>query len=732
MTNVHEAKNALEQKPMMAVTAERFIILDKIKSQYKQLPQPLRFAKFMQLLLSQVSVPLKDCDVIAGRTVDRLLTEAEEKRFLQFIAHPDYPKKGALLTSGHCSYDWDMLVNEGLDGLKTRANARLKNECNPQKQIFLQGLLGVYNAISDYILRYAAAAKAQNNTELYNALIKAATKPDDFYSALQLLWIVTLINCAYISENPTLTVGRLDMILLPFYKNDIARGTLTRERACEIITDYYCKHNLIMGRGEHQVGDAANSTTFSRILNFDAPQYLLLAGTDDNGNDAVNELTELFSECIQPSFKNPVIVVRYYKNMNIKHPHLWSVLSQKALSSSSLMFYNDDNMLKTYRRLGFDDKQARRYIHFGCNWPSVGTNAAWIQGGPSSNKFGVPETYAKRQILKKMPMRTMTDHGWPQVLMEVLYRLADKKDLTIDDVYNAFFARMSDFLDEKLELFETEIMLRSLAPSAVASFTDCFLRGSIEKAECFSASSDYFFALQSFYMFGTTADSITAVDKLVIREGRLTLRQLLDAVERDFEGDPEILAMCKNADKYGSGSELSDYHVSRLARTASDLVIEKSRPYLKKCGLFMTPCIQSDTWHFKMGLDYGATPDGRRAGQPFTQNIRPANGSATNGLTAMLSSVSKLPDDGLLSGALNLDVNPNEFTDELFGALLGTYLNMGGLHAQVSATNAALLKDAQLRPEAHRDIRVRVTGYSGVFVDIPEKLQNDIIKRFEK
>ena len=145
--------------------------------------------------------------------------------------------------------------------------------------------------------------------------------------------------------------------------------------------------------------------------------------------------------------------------------------------------------------------------------------------------------------------------------------------------------------------------------------------------------------------------------------------------------------------------------------------------------------MQSDTWHLKLGEDFGATPDGRRAHTPFSQNIRPSNGAAVNGLTAMLNDVLNLPRDGLVSGALNLDVDARQVSGEAglsrFSALLASYLSRGGLHAQVSAARVEDLIDAQKNPEAHRDLRVRVTGYSGVFVDICRRLQDDVIHRFE-
>lgn len=236
-------------------------------------------------------------------------------------------------------------------------------------------------------------------------------------------------------------------------------------------------------------------------------------------------------------------------------------------------------------------------------------------------------------------------------------------------------------------------------------------------------------------MFGTVADCFIAVDQLVMREKKLMLKELLKAVDADFVGFENTLALCIGADKYGMDTPLSNVHAARLSKTASDLVIEKSRPYFEKQRLFLVPCMQSDTWHLKCGEQFGATPDGRRAHTPFSQNIRPSNGVCVNGVTAMLNSVCRLPRDGLLSGALNLDIDAKLLEGDdgiaILSSLLGVYFNQGGLHAQITCVGIDDLIDAQKNPHLHRDLRVRVTGYSGVFVDICKRLQDDMINRLK-
>ena len=723
--NVREAITALTEKPMLATSVERLLILNEIKSEGKGLPRPLRFSSMLAKLLSRVSVPLEPYDLIAGRCVDRLLTDEEEQIFREFRVHPDNPRQTRILPScGHCSYDWENLISRGLPGLREAALASLAEKTDEDERIFLHGVLEIYDAIRDFMLRYADAADEKGMTRVAKNLRKAATeRPDDFYSGLQLLWTVAFNNCAYITLNPTLTLGRMDQLLYPLYAADLAAGRLTREEAGALITDYYCKHNLIMGRGEHQVGDAKNSTTFDRICNFDAPQYLLLGGTL-RGEDAVNDLTYLLVERIVPAFKNPVMVVRYYPGMDQKHPRLWEMLVGHSLASASLMYYNDDNVKRTFRRIGLPEEAIEDYVHFGCNWPGLGTMGSWMSIGPSAVHYECLCSEEEKKAIRAPYMRYRHKGGWPMVLMEVMRELADRPGLTVEDLYEGFFAKWSDYVERKLQQLELELTVRRRRPAAVLTYNDCFSAHSVRTAGCHSAGAKYHYEFQSFYMFGSTVDCMIVADQLVFLQKKLTLRQLLDAADANFEGYPEVLALCRSVEKYGSDTPHSNSHARRMAEGAMGIVIEKSRPYLEKYGLFLEPCLQSDTWHLKAGLLAGATVDGRLAGT-----------SCINGTTAMLNAMLHLPHDGVLSGALNLDVDPKQFAGEeghrLFGTVLATYFNNGGLHAQVSAVGVGELIDAQENPDRHRDLRVRVTGYSGIFVDICKELQDDIIERFK-
>lgn len=740
MTNVEEAMVALTQKPLKSTSFQRIKLLGDIKNECAGLSQPLAFSKAMRYLLENVDTPVCDNDVIVGRYVDKVLTQEEEEYFQAFVADRENLYHTTIFETGHCTLDWEDLIKSGLPGLKARAEKSLeKHKRDKDKKIFLEGAIGFYDAVISFVKRYAVAAEKAGKSEIAAALEAIATRaPQSFFEGVQLWWMVAFIDCAYVTANPTLSLGRPDVFLYSLYKKDKARG-ITDERMEEIITDYYCKHNLIMGRGEHQLGDASNTTGWDRILNFDAPQYMHLAGTDKDGLPAVNELTLLFASCIRPGLKNPVTVVRYYEGMADEHPKLWRVLMQKAMESCSLMFYNDNDVISAFRKVGVPLADAREYEHFGCNWAGLGKNSCWMLSAPRSPQFSPDASPEEKEQLKVGYHRTRRLNGWTQDFMEVARELNEKSTppQSIDEFYSAFNERVKEFVLFKLENMEKELLVRNRHPSAILTVGDCFRVPPIEKATANNASAaKWHFQIQTLICFASLVDLFITVDRLVFRDKKYTLSQLFEAVDANFDGYPQILAACRKVKKFGSDDELSNYHAARVLGDYLDIVQKASVPYAEKYGIVLMPSIQSDTHNVRMGAASGATFDGRLAGEAFSQNSRPSFGSCVNGITGMLSSLMKLPMRGLASGSLNLDIQPKDFHGEegaaLLGSMIKTYLDGGGLHVQVSCQNVEDFIDAQIHPEKHRDLMVRVTGYSGIFVDFSKQVQDYVIERMKQ
>jgi formate C-acetyltransferase len=191
---------------------------------------------------------------------------------------------------------------------------------------------------------------------------------------------------------------------------------------------------------------------------------------------------------------------------------------------------------------------------------------------------------------------------------------------------------------------------------------------------------------------------------------------------------------CLAAPKYGQDEDRADRHAVRVLEIALG-EIERACSLPSEERIVALRCLETDMGHIRLGRALGATPDGRLATQPISENTSPSPGACVNGLTAMFRSVAKLPLDRIHSGALNVRLQPCHFAGEeglsRLAQLLRAYFDMGGLQVQLSFADVDELRDAQRHPECHRDLMVRITGYSAAFVDMTPAAQEEIIRREE-
>ncbi|MBT7302158.1 MAG: formate C-acetyltransferase/glycerol dehydratase family glycyl radical enzyme, partial [Victivallales bacterium] len=206
------------------------------------------------------------------------------------------------------------------------------------------------------------------------------------------------------------------------------------------------------------------------------------------------------------------------------------------------------------------------------------------------------------------------------------------------------------------------------------------------------------------------------------------------ALAEDFVTHASLRAACRNAPKFGSGDERADRHATRLMKTMH-ASLDEIAALLAPVNGKLFRCVETDMQHLRMGRQLGATPDGRRAEAPVSENSSPSVGASTAGITAMFHSLAKLPFDQCHSGALNVRLQPAVFQGdagvERLAALVQTYFQEGGLQVQVSMVDVDTLRAAQAKPTEYRDLMVRITGYSAAFVDMSEGAQNEIIRREE-
>lgn len=725
---VDEAIWNLTEKPVPSTTFERIRLFHEADMKFTELPQPLKYGNALNYVLGNCQVPVKKTDLILGRVPEKVLTDEEEEFFNSVRENAARP--GWVTDSGHRSWWWWDLVKYGLPGLRQRAAESLERHrakgSEERKLHFLEGAILVYDALLLYTKRYADAARAMGLDEAADVCEEMLKhEPRTFREGLQTYWMVQVVYCGYLAANPTLTYGRMDLALEKLYNDDIAAGRLTADDARLLVLDYYCKNNIINGRGEHQLSgwDPTKSTGWDRNLCYDAPQYLLIGGRRPDGTYLDGEITKIFAEMIVPRFKNPVIEVRYAPEMQTKCPEFWRIVCDKMRQSSSMMVYSEADNISSYLRSGADPEDAFAFEHFGCNHPTLpGQDNLYNYGG-------ITVVIPYMDGLKKW-----VEEGFEPTSTEDLYKLGD-------DIIRA---HATNVITELKDCF-----LRNMQhPSTHLEMTDCFYPYSIETGTSFwGYGAKYHCSMISYCSYASLIDVVTAIDELVIKQKKMSFAHLMEAVEADYEGYPVELALCKKQPKLGSDDPIANGHAHEMLLRFTDIVNGLADEILPKIGEYEVPndlpviprplirhSMESDNGHL-VGQKMGATPDGRRKGIPLAQNCAPAVGSSCNGLTARLCSIASIPFERITAGAQNISIQPKAFAGEegldKLASIIGGYFDMGGLQVQLTAVDVNLLRDAQINPDAHRDLTVRITGYSAVFVDMVKRAQDDIIRREE-
>jgi formate C-acetyltransferase len=715
---VEEALDSLRYKDVRSTTLERLRLTWEADQRVQGLPQPLQLGEGLSYLLEHIETPVAAHDLLVGRITETVPNAKEEIAFQDILrgwnggARPPWMRDG-----GHECFAWDRLLRHGLAEMEDYAGERASVHRGARAD-WLRGAALVYRALRVYARRYARAAELAG-LEAAAARCGAIAEhpPATFAEALQLIWLVGHVYCTMVASNATLTFGRLDELLLPHYRRDMRRGTLTRDEAAALIADFYSKHNLILGRGEHQLGfDSPKSTGWQRNLCYDAPQYVVLGGRRADGAESANELTELFLEGIVPRFENPVVVLRYTGDLP---GSVWQVAVNKMRQNASMMVYNDADVIPALERSGIAPCDAVTYTMHGCNWPDVPGVARTLRGNL---------------------------HWLPRVLLEALMGTGDGPAPDLPDmaaVYGRLSVAFRDGLETECEKFREFRALRATQAPSLLRVDDCFQEGAIERACSWEAgAARYATLIVSLSGLATTVDALTALDDLVFTARQTSLDALRAALRADFGGAPDHTAegeallrqACLAAPKFGRDDDRADRHAVRLLNVVQD-EIERARRRGAPDEVLIWPCLETDMNHIPAGRTLGATPDGRHAGEAVSENTSPTPGVCTRGLTAMPRSLAKLPLTGFCSAALNIRVSPGLVAGEdglvRLASLLRTYLDMGGLQVQLSCADVDTLREAQRYPDAYRDLMVRITGYSAAFVDMEEYAQNEIIRREE-
>jgi formate C-acetyltransferase len=537
-----------------------------------------------------------------------------------------------------------------------------------------------------------------------------AQAPRTFREALQAYWFVHLGVVTELNTWDSFCPGRLDQHLWPFYQRDLAEGRLSRDEARELLQCFWVKFNNQPAPPKVGV-TAAESGTYTDFCNIN------VGGLAADGSDGVTELSDLLLDVIdEMRLLQPSSNVQLSRRNPDRFMRKAAEVIRKGWGQPSV--FNADLVVEELLRQGKSIEDARAGGTSGC----VETGA-----------FG-KEAYILTGYFNLVKVLEVTLNGGVDPLTRRRIG-ADTGDAsgfsTFDEVYVAFERQLAHFLDIKIRanrVIERIYATWMPAPFLSLLIDDCIANGADYNAGGARYNTTYIMPVG----IGTVTDCLSAIEQHVFASGALPMPDLLGALSRDFDGEEPLRQRLWNkTPRYGNDDPAADALLRRVFETMHALV--DGRPNTRG-GVHHLNYL-STTCHVYFGSKVGATPDGRHARSPVSDGISPVQGSDRHGPTAVLRSAARIDHARCGGTLLNLKFTPEVVEgerglDHLVHLVRG-YFALDGHHVQFNVVTADTLRDAQAHPESHRDLIVRVAGYSDYFCDLTKPLQDEIIARTE-
>lgn len=638
----------------------------------------------------------------------------------------------------HLAVNYERLLKEGLRGYekKTRecqAALDLTDPDSIDKNVFYKAVLIVIEAVRSYALRFSAlaaeqaaaendAARKKELLEISRICAKVPYEPaSSFREAVQSVWFIQLI-LQIESNGHSLSYGRFDQYMYPYYEQSLQDGSITKEEALELLTCLWIKTLTINKvRSQAHTLSSAGSPMYQNVT---------IGGQTVDKKDAVNPLSFLVLQSVaQTRLTQPNLTVRYHAGLN---PEFFDeCIEVMKLGFGMPALNNDEIIIPSFISWGVSEEDAYNYSAIGCVETAVPGKWGYRCTGMSYINFprlllcvmndGIDLTSGKRFVKGYGNFRDMKSY-------EELMSAWDKslRELTRYSVI------VENAIDKASERDVPDILCSALTD-------DCIGRGKTIKEG--GAVYDFISGLQ--VGIANMADSLAAIKKLVYDEKKISGEELWNAILDDFQS-PESQRiqelLINDAPKYGNDNDEADL----LVVEAYDTYIDEIRKYPSTrykrgpVGGIRYAGTSSISANVGQGMGTMATPDGRHAREPLAEGCSPAHNCDKSGPTAVFKSVSKLPTDKITGGVLlNQKMSPQVLSKEenkqKLEMLIRTFFNrLHGYHVQYNIVSRETLIDAQLHPEKHRDLIVRVAGYSAFFNVLSKKTQDDIIERTEQ
>ena len=643
------------------------------------------------------------------------------------------------LNSGdaHLAVDYQTVLKDGLIAYEERTR-RLKNELdlcvveNIDKYQFYKAVLIVIEAVKTFAMRFSKLAlelsqdaSEQRKEELLEISRICAKVPyypaETFQEAIQSTWFIQLI-LQIESNGHSLSYGRFDQYIYPYYKHDKDNGTLTDEQAVELLTNLWIKTLTINKvRSQAHTYSSAGSPMYQNVT---------IGGQTRDKKDAVNELSYLVLKSVaQTRLPQPNLTVRYHSGLDKRF--MDECIEVMKLGFGMPAFNSDEVIIPSFIEKGVKEEDAYDYSAIGCVETAV------------PGKWGYRCTGMSYMNFPRILLIAMNDGIDPTSGKRFVKGCGHFKDMkSYDELFEAIdhvmreLTRMSVIVENAIDL----ALERDVPDVLCSALTqDCIGRGKTIKEG--GAIYDFISGLQ--VGIANMADSLAAIKKLVFEEKQITPEQLWNALEDDFtsEDNQRIQRMLMNeAPKYGHDND----YVDNLVVEVYNSYIDEMKKYPNTrygrgpIGGVRYAGTSSISANVGQGLNTLATPDGRKAKTPLAEGCSPAHAMDKCGPTAVFKTVSKLPTHEITGGVLlNQKVTPAMLSTEenktKLEMIIRTFFNrLDGYHVQYNVIDKETMLDAQVHPEKHRDLIVRVAGYSAFFNALSKATQDDIIGRTEQ
>ncbi len=626
---------------------------------------------------------------------------------------------------GHFTMNHTRVLTRGLRGVIEDAGQKLAGlsaeEKSGEKGLFYDAVIRSCGAVISFARRYSELALAMAATErdreraaeLREVARVCGRVPEHpaetLHEAIQSLYFIHLAAQIESGGN-SISLGRIDQILFAYYQKDLKAKRISPDGARELVAMLFIKVNEIWNVLEEAFipgGEGAEGKT---------TQNVTVGGVGKDGRDATNEMSYIVLDAyadirtVQPDFGVRV------------SPDCPAELMRRAIEYDRdgvlMHFFNDEAMIRSLVKGGHTLEDARDYGVVGCLEPNAQGKTFGSTFAVQFNGIKCLELALSNGIDTIFGYRSGIESGDP------------KEFKTFDDVWNAYDKQMRYFINQMVR--GMEVLDRAIAEMVPSPFASGMIDGCMDRGiDLTKGGAIYNSTGVQFMGFANVVDSLYAVKKTVFEEKRFSMGELTEWLSQDWQDAEDKQAYFLNrVPKYGNDNDDVDAMGSRVIEHYCD-ILSQYRNF--RVGAFW-PGIFSVGFHIAMGAFTGATPDGRFAGDTLGNGITPTTGNAVSGPTAIMNSVARLalPMERVFNGInLNMRFQGKKITTENLTALINTFFKGGGKQVQFNMLDSAILRDAQQHPDKHRDLFVRVSGYSAEFTGLSEIAQDEIISRTE-